>query len=287
MAPYDQKNMFLKHPFHLRNGSDELDVFQATQYFAGEEKPSPGEVRPIVSSQKERARELDQKQGIRRIGRMSLDLPTNIRNSSISNSSLADDDYDDQFHMIMDKKQPRTPARRIASFFSSLFNQTSNQRKSTKNSKVSKERRSSMSNLRDISSNNHDSKSIYSSSSSETPKKGGYINNNMRRINNFDQNKQMAPISTSLPSKIIMPATSTIICGESKVFEYANWLDEKFKVDYAKGLPEKEKKNPCQEVGGELLKSKFNKVEDAVHRDEVDDGGESDSSSDLFEISGL
>ncbi|KAH7833706.1 hypothetical protein Vadar_008889 [Vaccinium darrowii] len=102
---FSDPNKIYKNPFHRRNDSGELDVFEATRYFSGATEVS-GCRSEIIS----------------------LQVPP--RNSSPSNSKT----------QVMDKpimttenkksnNQPNSPGGKIAHFLNSLFNQTGSKKK--------------------------------------------------------------------------------------------------------------------------------------------------------------
>ncbi|KAE8661455.1 MADS-box protein 4 [Hibiscus syriacus] len=155
-----------KNSFRCRNGSGELDVFEAAKYFSCYNEAASYNCATLISQKITR----DERQPPKG-GRISLDVPMR-RNPLLqqSHSSEKRVNNKEQKH-----KQPSSPGGKLASFLNSLFNQTGSKKK--KNSKSCttqsmkgeeespgggrRKRRMSISHFR-----SDDTKSFYSSSSS-------------------------------------------------------------------------------------------------------------------------
>ncbi|KAL7604215.1 protein BIG GRAIN 1-like E [Lactuca sativa] len=119
-----------KKPFHQRNSSDEINVFEASRYF---------EDTNTTLSHKNYMRES--------VGRLSLDIQNNRRNSNNiplqammmengRNSIPLKAMMMDPNHMMIKNekkyKQPSSPGGKLAHFLNSLFNQTSSKKSKSK-----------------------------------------------------------------------------------------------------------------------------------------------------------
>ncbi|KAL3644598.1 hypothetical protein CASFOL_009778 [Castilleja foliolosa] len=132
------KKKIYKNPSHWRNNSGELDVFEASKYFSDQ---NPG---PNIPT------------------RMSLDMP--IMRNPIIPPEFNQMGLDQKQPKLENKKlkQPSSPGGRLASFLNSLFNQTSLKKKKSKPGKDfddentpgagRRKRRSSISHFRIITS---------------------------------------------------------------------------------------------------------------------------------------
>ncbi|XP_059446305.1 protein BIG GRAIN 1-like E [Corylus avellana] len=270
-----------KKSFHRRNDSGELDVFEAARYFSGYNEAAGYNGTGFTQKNLR-----DEKQGCR-VGRMSLDVP--MRNS-----------FPQQSHGVLEKqmkekkyKQPSSPGGRLASFLNSLFSQSASKKKKSKSSSQSmkdeeespggrRKRRISISHFR--SSSTADSKSIYSSSSSgfrtpppynaQTPTKS------YKDFRSYSDHKQVV---SNLSKHKVSHNEALDVDRKNKDL---HWLDDKF--EFSKGFSEKCKKNSCGNVF--LEKDRIwverypSEEKQFVKFSEVDDGAESDSSSDLFEL---
>ncbi|XP_047317979.1 protein BIG GRAIN 1-like E [Impatiens glandulifera] len=197
--------------------------------------------------------------------RMSLDMP-NMRNSILlrenKQSLMASSVINNNNNNNKEKKhkQPSSPGGRLASFLNSLFSQSSSSKK-----------KKSMKSAATQQSNKDDD---------ESP--GGGRRKRRSSISHF-RGSATTPIKTmSLPSKIVKPSSSSVK-SEVMATDYS-WLDDKFQWDrkqrvYANGYFEKDHKkniiNQCKEED----EKEFRRF-----HDHDDGGGESDSSSDLFEL---
>lgn len=266
----DPDHKFYKKSFHRRNDSGELDVFEAARYFSGYNELPQKIVR-------------DERQGCR-VGRMSLDVP--MRNS-----------FPQQSHGVVEKqitkekkyKQPSSPGGKLASFLNSLFSQSASKKKKSKSTTQSmkdeeespggrRKRRISISHFRS-SSTTADSKSIYSSSSSGFRTPPPYNNaqtptKSYKDLRSYSDHKQVVGnLSNQNIGKV----------SDDRKNRDLNWLDEKF--EFSKGFSEK-----CKNSSSNVFLEKDRIWVDRYHPseemkfNEVDDGAESDSSSDLFEL---
>ncbi|CAK9186217.1 unnamed protein product [Ilex paraguariensis] len=264
-----------KKPVQWRNDSGELDVFEAARYFSGANE-GPGYNGATLPQKIIR----EDKQACRG-GRISLDMAV-IRNSLPSQTNVIEKPMKEKKY-----KQPSSPGGRLASFLNSLFNQTSLKKKKSKSSTQSmkdedespggrRKRRSSISHFRSTSTG--DSKSFYSSSSSgfRTPPHTYTPTKTYKDLRSHSDHKQVVPLSkhnnrhvksnTALQNEVYDDKTSS---------DYA-WLDEKFKFSNGfSGFSEKGRNWADQYPAKQKDFKKFN---------EVDDGADSDSSSDLFEL---
>ncbi|KAK1416024.1 hypothetical protein QVD17_31812 [Tagetes erecta] len=258
-----------KKLFHTRNGSDELDVFEAAHYFSGAIENS-SDTRKTMNH------------NTRPFGRMSLDMP-NPRGDSIPLQAMVME------NKMMNKKekkfkQPSSPGGKLAQFLNSLFNQTSSKKsksklKSTKNEDESptswrRKRRSSISHF--ISSGNtsttattatimSDSKSLFSTSSSSgfrTPPPYNHVPH--------------IPTNTKTYSYLKKPPPTQIPINENlnkiETFSFKNDLYDKNK-SFPNGFFEKAK----------IYDEKQQDMKRFII-DDQDDDADSDSSSDLFEL---
>ncbi|XP_065860606.1 protein BIG GRAIN 1-like E [Euphorbia lathyris] len=266
-----------KKSIHHRNDSDELDVFEAARYYheaAGYNSGATCTQNVLREEHKYPWRG----------GRMSLDIP--MRNPIPQQSHIVEK------QILKEKKckQPSSPGGRLASFLNSLFNQTSSKKKKSKSATQSmrdedespggrRKRRSSISHFRSSSSTT-DTKSLYSSSSSgfrTPPPNANTPTKNYRDFKSYSDNKQV----------ISVPKHSTT-CQKELLDDNRNknlsWLDEKNK--FSEGFPEKPKNhgNRCIENDRTWVNQYQSEEKEFKKFKEVDDGAESDSSSDLFEL---
>ncbi|CAO2828357.1 unnamed protein product [Amaranthus hypochondriacus] len=137
-----------KKPFHRRNKSGELDVFEADRYFSG----SNDNYTLLASanlSQKMASR--DEKRGYLRQGRASLDIPSlkyyylHQNNHPIVETKQYHHQQQQKTQEKKKLKQSNSPSGKIAQFLNSLFNQTN----SKKNKKKSMKSLSSTQSMKD------------------------------------------------------------------------------------------------------------------------------------------
>lgn len=261
----DQEMNHNKKSFHRRNDSGELDVFEASRYFSGF-----NEVIGYTNNSTCTQRVIREERNGHR-GRISLDMPMRTLLPQQFNGV-------DQ-KQIKDKKhtkQPSSPGGRLASFLNSLFNQSTSKKKKSKSSSQSMKdedespggrrmRRSSISHFR--SSSTADSKSIYSSLSSgfRTPP---YVNTPTKGCKEFKSLSEQNQAAKTNFNGHVKPSSTTLqneLGWDDKKRRNSALLGDNYKQLVDKKCYEEEKR--------EL--SKFN---------DFDDGAESDSSSDLFEL---
>ncbi|CAK8537104.1 unnamed protein product [Lathyrus sativus] len=255
----DQEMNHNKKSFHRRNDSGELDVFEASRYFSGYNEVI-GYTNNSTCTQKVIREE---RNGHR--GRISLDMPMRTllpqQFNGVDQKQIKDKKHN---------KQPSSPGGRLASFLNSLFNQSTSKKKKSKSSSQSMKdedespgagrrmQRCSISHFR--SSSTADSKSVYSSLSSgfRTPP---YVNTPTKGCREF---KTLSELNHAVKTNLnvhVKPSSTTL---QNEL----GWDDKKRRNSSLLG------DNYKQLVDKREIR-KFN---------EVDDGAESDSSSDLFEL---
>lgn len=276
-------NKLYKKSFHRRNDSDELDVFEAARYFSGYNEAAGYN----ATTYAQKVMREDHKHSWRG-GRMSLDVP--MRNPLPQQSHTVEK----QIMKEKKYKQPSSPGGRLASFLNSLFNQTSSKKKKSKSTTQSmkdedespggrRKRRSSVSHFR--SSSTTDTKSLYSSSSSgfrtpppytHTPTKG------YKDFRSYSDHKQVVSLSKH-NGNMKSTAFQNEVLGEKRNTDLS-WLDEKFRFN--DGFSDKPKN-----LGSRYLEKDRTWVDQYPSEEKefrkfnvMDDGAESDSSSDLFEL---
>lgn len=276
--------VYNKKSFHRRNDSGELDVFEAARYFSGYHEGAG--YNGTTFTQKIMREE---RQGCRG-GRMSLDMP--IRNSLPQQSHGVEKQMKEKKY-----KQPSSPGGRLASFLNSLFSQSASKKKKSKSTTQSmkdeeespggrRKRRISISHFRS-SSTTDSAKSLYSSSSSgfRTPPPYAHTpTKSYKDFRSYSDHKQAVSLSKNSTGHV---KSTAAVCNEvlddNKRNKDLSWLDEKFK--FSNGLSEK-----CKTFGNGLAekdriwKDKYPSEKEFTRFNEVDDGAESDSSSDLFEL---
>lgn len=280
---FSDPDKFFKKSFHGRNDSGELDVFEAARYFSGFHEAAGYNGTSLTQKIMR-----DERQGCR-AGRLSLDVP--MRNS------LPHQVHGVEKQMKEKKcKQPSSPGGRLASFLNSLFSQSASKKKKSKSTTQSlkdeeespggrRKRRSSISHFR--SSSTADSKSIYSSSSSgfrtpppyaQTPTKC------YKEFRSYSDHKQVLPLSKYNGQVRSTAPFRNEVLNDKLRDKDLSWLDEKFQ--FSNGLLEK-----CRNSGNRYSEKdriwvdKHQSEEKELRKfGEVDDGAESDSSSDLFEL---
>ncbi|KAK8627724.1 hypothetical protein V6N13_135326 [Hibiscus sabdariffa] len=215
------------------------------------------------------------------MGRASLDVPMTLRNPLPQQVHVVEKQIKDKKY-----KQPSSPGGRFASFLNSFFNQTGSKKKKKSNSTTQpmkdeeespggrRRRRSSISHFR--SSSMIDTKSFYSSSSSGFRTSPPYANTPTKSYKEFRSNSDHKQVSspsknnigptkqTALQNAVIDDKRNTNTTGYSEKHENISVRHREKGQDYSDRYPSDEKET-----------RKFN---------ETDDGAESDSSSDLFEL---
>ncbi|XP_076888678.1 uncharacterized protein LOC143539164 [Bidens hawaiensis] len=262
-----------KKPFHRRNGSGEIHVFESARYFESSYDTT-----------------LFHKHYMREDGgRLSLDIPNTTRRNSIPLQAMMMDNRNSVplQSMLMDQnpmmikndikkhKQPSSPGGKLAHFLNSLFNQTSKKSKSKSKSTTStysikdedespsgwrRRRRCSISLFRSGNSNSNinvsDTKSTYSKTTQpQAPTKSTTTTYKDLRASTCEITK-MPLIENHNKNETLMIKS---VFPEPKISNVKHDDDHHKKFD------------PTVEV--KELKSFI-----------FDDGGESDSSSDLFEL---
>ncbi|XP_061994780.1 protein BIG GRAIN 1-like E [Rosa rugosa] len=275
-----------KKSFHRRNDSGELDVFEAARYFSGYNEA------PTMMMKEDRSSW--------RGGRISLDMPIrNVLDQQLHHHHHHHHAVDQKQNMKekIKYKQPSSPGGRLASFLNSLFNQSGSKKKKSKSSTTQsmkdeeespggrRRRRSSISHFRSSSTTTTtDAKSIYSSSSSgfRTPPPYGAQIATAKSYKDWrsysDHKPQQQVVSNLSKHSVLSHAKSTLLDEKVSSNRELNWLDEKFKYNNRLSLSEKYKNSIDQDHNKGLLK----RLSEVV--DDDDDGAESDSSSDLFEL---
>ncbi|XP_010519369.1 PREDICTED: protein BIG GRAIN 1-like E [Tarenaya hassleriana] len=267
-----------KKSSHKRNDSGELDVFQAARYFSGYNEPPADD---SYGSYTHKHNNYTRDENRRRWGRISLDLP--IRSSEPVHHHPHQDHHVLEKHEVftmkekicnVKHKQPSSPGGKIASFLNSLFHQSGLKKNKLKSkSKPAaqardeeespggwrRRRRSSISHFLMTSgrssntvstTTNSSSKSLFSSSSSgfRTP-----------------------PPCLNTPTKNYKEYINHVET-DKKSSNDLTWLDEKLNLI--------ETMSEGQRVWSENDRRKTNGQTVSIE----DDGAESDSSSDLFEL---
>ncbi|MBA0699012.1 hypothetical protein Goari_000685 [Gossypium aridum] len=276
----DPDRMFNKS-FHRRKDSGELDVFEAARYFSGYNEPV-GSYSCATFSQRIMREERQPWRG----GRASLDVP--MRNPIAQQAHVVEKQIKEKKY-----KQPSSPGGRLASFLNSLFNQTSSKKKKSKSTTQSmkdeeespggrRKRRISISHFR--SSSTTDTKSFYSSSNSGSRTPPPYAHTPAKSYKDFrsylDYKQHLA---ASSQTKNNIGQTKSTALQHDTTTDYS-WLDEKLKFldDYSEkhhNLGARHQDKARNRADRYLAEGK-----DFRNFNEVDDGADSDSSSDLFEL---
>lgn len=284
-----------KEQFHHRNGSDELDVFEAARYFSGATENFSGTCKNASAGEARVLGNNTQKYCLRPMGRMSLDMPKNIEISIPLQAMLMENSM--MVNNEKKSKHPSSPGGKLAHFLTSLFNQTSSKKsksksktKSTKDEDESpggwrRKRRSSISHFKSGNSNSSitthtitsDSKSLYSTSRSSgfiTPPTYHIAHTPTKSTRSYSDLKHPPSQFTK------MPINGTL--NKIENFSFKNDLSEKKMsfgtrfVENVKILEEKQEEHHPRKYVKEGI-NEFKRFSD-------EDGGDSDSSSDLFEL---
>ncbi|MCL7043952.1 hypothetical protein MKW94_023520 [Papaver nudicaule] len=289
-----------KKSAHRRKDSGELDVFDATMYFYGGTETSLDNgcvANTTATTRKTIREELKEVQGGRRVSLdMHMSMVRNTNATQLPNPTLENSHrVSSKQNKEMKHKQPMSPGGRLASFLNSLFTQNSSRNKkksqSVKDYPNDRQEETSVEGMRRRSSVSHfgslwtsDSKSLHSSSSSgfRTPPHAKNATNahntDVRRNSDY---KQVSPLDRKVTKNGIAMGSSKddlLEIEKRKNMDLA-WLEENMKL--IDGLSEKNNKrnstiSPCNGL--------FKK--DKIWIDDENDcgDGESDSSSDLFEL---
>ncbi|PWA69178.1 hypothetical protein CTI12_AA300490 [Artemisia annua] len=277
-----------KKPFHRRNGSDELDVFEAARYFSGANENVTG-THNYINGEATIYSNTTQKYCMKPIRRMSLDMPKRKENSIPLQAMLIDP-------MMVNKekksKQPSSPGGKLAHFLNSLFNQTSSKKSKSKTKPAKDEdeslgwrrkRRSSISHFRSGNTNStttnstaptvtSDSRSLFSSSSSSgfrTPPPY-HIAHTPTKSTSYKDQRSYSYLKPSPTQVTKIPNNGNLNKIENFNIK-SDFLDKK--TGFTNGLMEKVKIFEDKQEDIKVYK-RF------IHEDD----GDSDSSSDLFEL---
>nr|XP_043624264.1 protein BIG GRAIN 1-like E [Erigeron canadensis] len=282
-----------KKPFHRRNGSGDLHVFEAARYF---EASNPT---------------LTHKRYMREgVGRLSLDIPNNRINSTPLETMMENRNSVRLRDMIMDHhnpmviknekkyKQPSSPGGKLAHFLNSLFNQTSSKKSKSKSKSISsiqsikdedespsswrRKRRSSISLFRSGNNSNVTHLSDTKSSCSKTPpsyhippiRPTSTKTTTYRDLISCSHHKPTCETTKPPIIESHKNGNQKVKSGLYEKKSLGNGLLEKSKVCDIKQDDHHQKYDPTMETK-ELKRFIL---------DDDDDGGDSDSSSDLFEL---
>ncbi|KMT08898.1 hypothetical protein BVRB_6g136180 [Beta vulgaris subsp. vulgaris] len=296
-------NANYKKPSHgRRHDSGELDVFEAARYFSGHNDSytnlaSANLTQEVVSR--------EERKGYMREGRASLDVPSikhyflhrNNHHPMVDAHNKQQQQQQQQQQKTKEKKkhkQPSSPGGKIAQFLNSLFNQTNSKKKKNSSKCLStqlmkdedespisrRKRRSSISHFRSTNSA-VDVRSIYSTSSSGFRTPPPYnLNTPTKSCKDFKNFSDYKDVLASL-SKYKIQGNGNNNGNpkdeKSEGLDNFDWIDEKLRLKN-----EVFEKSKILNHGYHQEKvEKCKKYND--HEDE-DDGAESDSSSDLFEL---
>ncbi|XVF43263.1 hypothetical protein PTKIN_Ptkin02bG0026100 [Pterospermum kingtungense] len=288
----DPDRMF-KKSFHRRNDSGDLDVFEAAKYFSGYNEAASYNCATYTQKIMKEERQQPWRGG----GRISLDVP--MRNQLLLPHQ--------QPHHVVEKqikekkyKQPSSPGGRLASFLNSLFNQTGSKKKKSKSTTQSmkdeeespggrRKRRISISHFR--SSSAADTKSFYSSSTSGFRTPPPYAHTPTKSYKDFrnysDNNKHVVSLSKNNIGQPKQTASQNEVLDDKKNRTDCSWLDEKL-IKFNDGKSEKHKNilSTRHQEKDRAWPDRYptEEVKEFRRFSEVDDGADSDSSSDLFEL---
>lgn len=246
-------------PPHRRDDSDELDVFEASKYFSDEPDQVCGFIGAALaqmSIEEERSKGED--------GRKSVEIP--MREPLPSQPCKSEKQLAMKEMVKRSSKQPSSPGGKLASFLNSLFNQASHRKKMPKSGSYSikgdedgvnpdgrrKIRRSSISHFGGKGSSQC-SRSLYSSSSASS----GFTTS-----------------PTISPSPIKVAKDARFLSDQIQ----AKHLSRKLRADFVVSSMDRTGHiNGYHEKRGKSTRS-------LAFSTDVDDGAESDSSSDLFDL---
>lgn len=271
--------------FHCKNDSGELDVFEAARYFSGYNE-AVGFTQKIM-------REDRHHHGHR--GRISLDMPLR---------SLLPQHFHglEKHNNGKDKKQkqPSSPGGRLASFLNSLFSQSTSKKKKSKAKSTTttqsmkdedespaggrRLRRSSISHFRSSSTTTADTKSLYSSLSSgfRTPPYVQTPTKSCKEFRTFSSDQKQRNQAVSSVSKYNNNGHV-----KSTSFQNVSLWDDKKRRDQPNVLDENCKaRNVISDQKDRILVVEKQYAEEKEFKkfNNDDDGADSDSSSDLFEL---
>lgn len=259
-------------PTHRRMDSGEIDVLKASRYFSG----GP-ETRMYTHNSSQRPMKEDARSAVWG-GRKSLDI--SFKNSSFASHSsyMVNDEHMIQAEKKKKSKLPSSPGGKLASFLNSLFSQASSKKKSKSCSQSVKDDqdnetspggrrgRSSISHFHGFG-RNRPSKSLYSSSSSgfRTPPLISQPSN----IEAYNKARTMASLLEGTKA-----AASTKEQGDQY---YRDKGEHRAKILEKKVIEREGDRTWVSEVSSQ---KSFRRA----YGQKVEDGGDSDSSSDLFDL---
>ncbi|XP_030514362.1 protein BIG GRAIN 1-like E [Rhodamnia argentea] len=304
----DADRTISRKSLHQRSDSGELDVFEAARYFSGYGDVVSGYDATTLVQKAAMARGQEREANSRGGGRMSLDVPTKHQHHHHQHHQV---DAHQHFHLVPSEnkqtkekskitkpRQPSSPGGRLASFLNSLFSQSSSKKKkssskpsSTQSMKDEDEspgwrrrRRSSISHFRS-SSAVADSKSVYTSLSSGSKTPPAYILNtptkSYKEFRSYSDHKQVVVSKNNRDGKHVKaPHLGNDAVSGNKRSNDLSWLDEKFKLIE----PSSEKKKKGFGNNGFAKHASESTDVKRFDEEEEDDGAQSDSSSDLFEL---
>lgn len=294
----------LTKSLHRKNDSGELDVFEAAKYFSGVNEIYTNENGATFAQKGVRDHHHQEKQASR-AGRFSLDVPMRNSNSIPSQTMVMEKQM-----MIKEKKhkQPSSPGGKLANFLNSLFSQTSSRKKKSKSTTTTqskkddqddqspgwrRKRRSSISHF-GSATNSVDSRSLYSTSSSgfRTPPPYAHTpTKSYKDLRNYSDHQQVISFSKQPGNHVKSNniAVQNAVQAEKKQSQYSldyAWLDDKYKlVDHTLQSFKNAKVGYPQKIEAINWADRYLSEEKGFMKfDDADDGADSDSSSDLFEL---
>ncbi|KAK8655799.1 hypothetical protein V6N13_108365 [Hibiscus sabdariffa] len=221
------------------------------------------------------------------MGRASLDVPMTMRNPLPQQAHVVEKQIKDKKY-----KQPSSLGGRFASLLNYFFHQTGSKKKKSKSTTQSmkgeeespggrRRRRSSISHLR--SSSMTDTKSFYSSSSSGFRTPPPYANTPTKSYKEFRSYSDHKQVS-SLPKNNIGPTKPTAL--QNAVIDDKRNTNTTDYSWFNNGYSEKHKNISVrnQEKGRNYSNRYPSDDKETRKFNETNDGAESDSSSDLFEL---
>uniref|UniRef100_A0A7N0T121 Uncharacterized protein n=1 Tax=Kalanchoe fedtschenkoi TaxID=63787 RepID=A0A7N0T121_KALFE len=283
--------LYKKPSVHRRNHSDELDVFEAANYFSASNINDHHSLNTHNNKEYEAWRPAG--------ARMSIDVPARI---TTTNSRLLQPTQTRQVvskEKMMKSKKPSSPGGRLTSFLNSLFNNTAAKKKKSAlddhhhHHQRPRMRRSSISHV-------DTSRSMYPASSTATgfrsPPPIYMTFNDSKSLQDL---RRPTPIPTSLPKQIeigqngaklieLLDQNQLKISNGLTAFDLINRRNSTKRLVEAQKEDDQFKFKKCEKiVKDSVLKKVDNIVKDFEFErlfDEDEDGVESDTSSDLFEL---
>lgn len=321
LNPADPDKLF-KKSFHRRNDSGELDVFEAARYFSGyNESCGATSFNQKMAKDQDHHNKgywMSSSRGSSG-GRISLDMPR--RNFNLHHHDHHDHVHH-HHHVVMEKqikekkyKQPSSPGGRLASFLNSLFNQSSSKKKIKSKSTTStstqsmkdydqddqggggssgrRKRRSSISHFGSSSNTTTDSKASslfsYNSSSSgfRTPPPYAQLTPTKNFRSFSDNHKQIVSTLSKFNNNNVNKAQQNN--DHHQIKDLLSLSSDHQKENKNKGsnaLSSDQKDKTINRVDHNDVKKYQTEKKEVLFRkfDEEDEGADSDSSSDLFEL---